>query len=902
MTNQDDGSPNSLRAEITAAASGDTISFDQSLSGLTINLNPAKGELLANKNLHIAGLGADQLTISGQNQVRVFEVASGANVTLSDLTVTHGNGLPGNSAALHPNRGGGVVVDEGSTLTITGSTVSDSSATLNLGGLSGGGLGGGIADYGTLTVSNCQVTDNVAETTFGGGIAVFFATLTVSDSIVSDNEANQNGGGIQGVSSTVSVSDSTLSGNSASTRNGGGIYNSGGALTITGCTVTGNTAAVDGGGIANNSATNGIANSNGVLTVSGSNVSKNFCTLGGGGIFNLATAKVSISGITLSDNTAATGTGGGIVSQSGPMFLSASTLSRNSGSQAGGGIFNVGTLVVGDCTFSDNAAFAGGGIWNIGPLSVGDSTFSGNSAVAGGGIQNLGSLAISGSTLCGNSASAFGGGINNEGASYPHPPFPPLILVDSIVAENSSSIRGPDIAGPVTSGFNNLIGSSNDLISGLSDGVNGNRVGLTALQVGLVPLADNGGPTDTVALLPDSLAIGAGAAPGQLAADFAAADTTLTLAGANSLALIPGSTVLRIDDEQILVTAVDGNILTVARGDNGTDVTDHATGSGVYSALDQRGVLRAVPPCIGACEAPSLTLDRTTLDLGTTTYGAAGTTASYTITGNALTGSVVVTAPAGVEVSKDGANWSASLLLSPCNHTLASTTIDVRIRTGDNAGDVSGVIQDTSIGAKELDLSFEGTVTQASTTTAVASSLSTSVFGQSVTLTATIGVVAPGAGTPTGVVTFWDGNAPLGAGTLNSSGQASITTAMLSVGKHDLTAVYSGNSNFLGSPSAVFAQTVLSAQQELALIVTQVQTMMTNGILNPGNGNALIAKLNAAIASLDKGNAVAGVNQMDAFINQADALVNANKLDSTDEQLLVDEIDLAIDAALAHPF
>ena len=47
---------------------------------------------------------------------------------------------------------------------------------------------------------------------------------------------------------------------------------------------------------------------------------------------------------------------------------------------------------------------------------------------------------------------------------------------------------------------------------------------------------------------------------------------------------------------------------------------------------------------------------------------------------------------------------------------------------------------------------------QAATTTSVASSLSPATFGQSITLTATIGVVSPGAGTPTGSVTFYDGN------------------------------------------------------------------------------------------------------------------------------------------------
>ncbi len=71
-------------------------------------------------------------------------------------------------------------------------------------------------------------------------------------------------------------------------------------------------------------------------------------------------------------------------------------------------------------------------------------------------------------------------------------------------------------------------------------------------------------------------------------------------------------------------------------------------------------------------------------------------------------------------------------------------------------------------------------------------------FGQSVTLTATI--VAEGA--PTGMVTFLDGSTSLGTATLNSSDQAQLTTSALTVGPHDLTAQYSGDTNTTASTSA----------------------------------------------------------------------------------------------------
>ena len=99
-------------------------------------------------------------------------------------------------------------------------------------------------------------------------------------------------------------------------------------------------------------------------------------------------------------------------------------------------------------------------------------------------------------------------------------------------------------------------------------------------------------------------------------------------------------------------------------------------------------------------------------------------------------------------------------------------------------------------------------VRMASTTTKLSSSASTLVFGQSVTFSATIGVVAPGAGVPTGSVTFKDGATTLGTGALNSTNQATFATTTLAVGSHTITAVYGGDGNFSTSTSAALTQTV----------------------------------------------------------------------------------------------
>ena len=99
-------------------------------------------------------------------------------------------------------------------------------------------------------------------------------------------------------------------------------------------------------------------------------------------------------------------------------------------------------------------------------------------------------------------------------------------------------------------------------------------------------------------------------------------------------------------------------------------------------------------------------------------------------------------------------------------------------------------------------------VQKADTATALASSANPSKFGQSVTFTATVTVVAPGAGTPTGTVTFKDGATTLGTGTLNGAGVATFTTAALAAGSHYITATFSGDGSFNGSTSSVLKQDV----------------------------------------------------------------------------------------------
>jgi hypothetical protein len=217
----------SLRGEIAAAHAGDTINFAPALNGQTITLT--NGQLVISKSLTIQGPGAGQLAVSGGGYLgsRVFEVAANTNVALSGLTIRDGAGRANPILANSSN---------------------DPQPW--------DGYGGGVLNFGTLTVSGCTLSGNSADpfnpygSGYGGGIYNDYgATLTVSGCTLSGNSAWL-GGGILNRGKYATVSGCTLSGNSASY--GGGIYNTG-TLTVSGCTLTGNSAGVEGGGIDNGS-------------------------------------------------------------------------------------------------------------------------------------------------------------------------------------------------------------------------------------------------------------------------------------------------------------------------------------------------------------------------------------------------------------------------------------------------------------------------------------------------------------------------------------------------------------------------------------------------------------------------------------------------------------------------
>src|SRR5262249_26089513 len=95
----------SLRGEIAAAQSGDTINFAPGLAGQTITLTG--GELAITKSLDIEGPGAKQLTVSGNHASRVFDISAGVTATIAGMTMT--GGLANGSSPVRASAGGAIL-------------------------------------------------------------------------------------------------------------------------------------------------------------------------------------------------------------------------------------------------------------------------------------------------------------------------------------------------------------------------------------------------------------------------------------------------------------------------------------------------------------------------------------------------------------------------------------------------------------------------------------------------------------------------------------------------------------------------------------------------------------------------------------------------------------------------
>lgn len=471
VTAPDDAGPGTLRQAVldaNAAAGDDTINFDQAV---TSPITLTTGSISINSNIAITGPGSSALTISGNNASTIFFVAPGVTASMSGLTLTAGNA---------PN--GGALINKGnltlSIMIMTGNTATD--------------RGGAIfMDEGSLSLLSSTLSNNTS--THNGGAINFLTTgiATIADTSFSSNTATGNGGAIA-IDSGVSVSINHSRFNLNAANEGGAILNAG-SVTLNNSSLDNNTASHLGGAVLTTGST----------TFVHSEIGENIADNRGGAIF-MGGGNLSLFATALDSNISTNGDGGAIFCLSGTSISITDSLFDQNRAKFGAGAISIGSAsnsLISNSSFTGNSAQQGGAIFNSGLTTLINSTFTLNSATAGGGaIAGDGPLLLTNCTIFNNSADG-PGGINALGNG-------PVSIANSIIAGNSSTGGAQDLGGTYTSRGHNLIGITDGASGFISSDLTGTLA--SPLAPGLAALADNGGPTQTFALLPGSAAINAG--------------------------------------------------------------------------------------------------------------------------------------------------------------------------------------------------------------------------------------------------------------------------------------------------------------------------------------------------------------------------------------------------------
>ncbi|MFK8113064.1 MAG: Calx-beta domain-containing protein [Rubripirellula sp.] len=184
-----------LREAVTlanAASEPAIIDFAPGVSTVSVT----GSSLTLSNDVSIVGPRADQLTLSAADNDRLFNVASGATVDISGVTLSDGN----------TREDGGAIFNEG-TLILDGVRLIDNVAA---------GAGGGIASLGNLVkISNSELSGNQANGASGGAIQRFTGAITIVNSTISGNSALSDGGGIATSGSTTTLRNTTVAFNQA---------------------------------------------------------------------------------------------------------------------------------------------------------------------------------------------------------------------------------------------------------------------------------------------------------------------------------------------------------------------------------------------------------------------------------------------------------------------------------------------------------------------------------------------------------------------------------------------------------------------------------------------------------------------------------------------------------------
>ncbi len=506
----------SLRGAIIAANA--TAAVDTIILGLgtyTLTLAGANEDAAATGDLdilnpvEIIGSGSPTLptTINGNSLDRVFHVISGTTgaINLSELVIINGSSsgdgggiynhasatinidevvISNNEVIGSAEDGGGIANDNGGTINITNSSIENNQVT-NGSGASGGGIFN-ITDVGsTINLTNTNVTTNTAA---GRGGGIYTAQpLNINGGIIAFNQAGSTGGGIDSNNQSMTILNNVTVQNNTSGSSGGGIYrtNSIGSVTINNSTIISNTASgsSDGGGIA--------TGFQGIVTIKDSLITLNSADDGGGIANAESNGTINVFNTTISNNTAAD-SGGGIFNAAGTnatLNILTSTITANTSGNEGGGIYSSQATNIGNSTISGNtAANNGGGLasqFDTSAIVLNHVTIANNNAMSGRG----------GGLYRGNRSGQGGGMVNFANT---------LIANNTASSDSDCRDQGGGSTSPatLTSVGNNLIEDT----SGCSGLVSSDITGLDPV---LDTLANNGGDTETHALLLGSPAIDA---------------------------------------------------------------------------------------------------------------------------------------------------------------------------------------------------------------------------------------------------------------------------------------------------------------------------------------------------------------------------------------------------------
>jgi hypothetical protein len=537
----------SLPYEVQNAANGDTIDFALSPSCSLISLT---GTIDISSDLTIAGPGSGALVVSGDGTVEVFDVVSGT-VDISGLSIEDGMTPAGQVGSSVPQENGG----NGGNGTDGGGIFNSGILTLSSDVVSGNSTGpGGAGGYGYAGPDSTGTGGDGGDGGDGGGI-YNAGTLTLTDDAVSGNSTGAGGGG--------GAADLT-GGDGGNSGNGAAIYSSG-TLTLTNDAISGNSTGAGGsadsegpeaqGGDGGNSGDGGAVFNSGALTLTGGSLADNGSGPGGsggsaeglggnggssgdgGGIYNISPDTIALSGTTLSSDS--TGAGGGAGLDNG------GATGGNGGD--GGGIYSSGTVTLETSTVADDST--GSGSSGDNSETVGDS---GGNGGGGGGIYSSGTFVLTNDTLAGDesgsgangdSGSGFSGGNGGNGGDGGGIYSSDYLLLQSVtVVGNGTGSGGTGAEGSDESGTSGSAGAGGGITAGsgsvvltativaespdggaCSGSVTDNGYNIdddttcgfgppsindsSTLDPKLGPLANNGGPTETIALLKKSPAI-----------------------------------------------------------------------------------------------------------------------------------------------------------------------------------------------------------------------------------------------------------------------------------------------------------------------------------------------------------------------------------------------------------